>query len=85
MACACVSMASWKLKLVDRGGVSQTVVRRLAKLLSADAVSPVQRTEECLGLHPLPFSVSKQSSILLCYDHLGRLLEEKMPSFLQER
>lgn len=43
VACACVSIASWKLKLVDRGAVSQTVLQ-LAQLLSQDAVSPVQRT-----------------------------------------
>lgn len=31
----------------------------------------------------LPSPVSDQSAILLCYKHLERLLEEKMPSFLQ--
>ncbi|CAG06839.1 unnamed protein product [Tetraodon nigroviridis] len=61
LACACVSMASWRLKLVDRGGVPQSVVLVLAQLLSTDA-----------------------SSILLCYHHLGSLLEEKMPSLLHQ-
>lgn len=46
VACACVSIASWKLKLVDRDGVPKTLLPFLAKLLSTDAVSPVQGTQE---------------------------------------
>lgn len=44
LACACVGVASWRLKLVDRGGVPEAVVQVLAKLLSADAVSPVRKS-----------------------------------------
>lgn len=85
LACACVSLASWKLDLVDRDAVYQSVVVVLAQLLSAHAVSPVGRAEGRSGQPLRPVSVSQQSSILLCYDLLGSLLEEKMPWFLRER
>ncbi|TNM88898.1 G1/S-specific cyclin-D3 isoform X2 [Takifugu flavidus] len=61
VACACLSVALWKLKLADRAHVSGPVLQFVAKLLSTDA-----------------------SSILLCYEHLGSLLQEKIPSFLEE-
>lgn len=41
LACACVSVASWRLKLVDRAHVSRSVLQLLAELLSTDAVSNV--------------------------------------------
>lgn len=85
LACACVGIASWRLQLVDRGSVPGAVVQVLAKLLSADAVSPVRRTGERLRLRPSPSSVSQQSWILFCYEQLGRLLEAEMPSFLHQR
>lgn len=88
VACACLSLALWKLKLADRAHASGPVLQFLAKLLSTDAVSNVWRTESEL-LSALAciwnrFCVSKQSSILLCYQHLGSLLQEKIPSFLEE-
>ncbi|KAK9529035.1 hypothetical protein VZT92_013154 [Zoarces viviparus] len=60
IACACVSLAMQRLKLVDTAMASDSVKTFLANLLVIDL-----------------------SSVLLCYDQLGSVLELSLPSCFQ--
>ncbi|XP_075967266.1 G1/S-specific cyclin-D3 [Anarhichas minor] len=60
IACACVSLAMQRLKLVDAAIASDSVLTFLANLLVIDL-----------------------SSVLLCYDQLGSVLELSLPSCFQ--
>nr|XP_046239710.1 G1/S-specific cyclin-D3 [Scatophagus argus] len=60
VACACVSIAAQRLKLVDAAVASNWLLKFLANLLSIDL-----------------------SSVLLCYDQLGSVLEISLPTCFQ--
>ncbi|KAM9362274.1 G1/S-specific cyclin-D3 [Symphorus nematophorus] len=60
VACACVSLAAHKLKVMDAAVAVLSVMKFLANLLSIDL-----------------------SSVLLCYDQLGSVLEHSLPSHFQ--
>ncbi|XP_018536878.1 G1/S-specific cyclin-D3 [Lates calcarifer] len=61
VACACVSIATQRLKLVDSAVSSDSVMNFLANLLAIDL-----------------------SSVLLCHDQLGSVLEHSLPSHFQD-